>query len=130
MDCPECGTETISFPVEPSLREYLPGDEPGAAICPRCLTLQPVADPPAERPDFTPIGDAFPSNDEAAVPAALMVGLLASLATYRQEISALLEQVERAGVDPLLVVDRLAEDPGVEAETDLRGRRRQLEQLL
>lgn len=130
MDCPECGTETISFPVEPSLHEYLPGEDSGAAICPRCLTLQPVADPPAEIPDFTGISDAFPSNDDAAVPMALMLGLLSSLATYRQEISALLERVERAGVDPLLVVDRLAEDPTVESKTDLAGRRRQLEQLL
>jgi hypothetical protein len=42
---------------------------------------------------------------------ALVVGLLSSLAVYRQEISALLEVVERAGVDPLLVVDRLAIGP-------------------
>ena len=130
MDCPECGAEALPFAVDPSYREYLPGDEPGAAICFRCLTLQPVSDPPADAPDFTAIGDAFPSNDEAAVPTALMLGLLSSLATYRQEISVLLEQVERAGVDPLLVVDRLADDPTVESAVNLRGRRRQLEQLL
>lgn len=130
MDCPECGAELLSFPVEPSYRDHLPGDEPGAAICSRCLALQPASDPSADVPDFTVISDAFPSNDDAAVPTALMLGLLSSLAIYRQEISALLEQVERAGVDPLLVVDRLADDPAVESETDLRGRRRQLEQLL
>lgn len=130
MDCPECGAEALSFPVESSLREYLPGDEPGAAICSRCLSLQPVRDPPEEVPDFTSISDALPSSSDAAVPMALLVGLLASLATYRQEISALLERVERAGVDPLLVVDRLADDPAIECETDLRTRRRQLAQLL
>lgn len=130
MDCTECGEAAISFPVDPSMREYLPGDEPGAAICPRCLTLQPDPDPPDEVPNFASISDAFPSSGDAAVPAALMLGLLSSLAIYRQEISELLAAVERAGVDPLLVVDRLADDPGVDAETDLRGRRRQLEQLL
>lgn len=130
MDCPECGAEVLSFPVDPSYREHLPGDEPGAAICSRCLALQPVSDPPADVPELTAISDAFPSGEDAAVPTALMLGLLSSLAIYRQEISALLEDAERAGVDPLLVVDRLADDPAVEPEADLRGRGRQLEQLL
>lgn len=130
MDCPECGAATLVFPVESTYREYLPGDEPGAALCRRCLTLRPAPDPPDAVPDFTTISDAFPSSEDAAVPTALMVGLLSSLAIYREEISALLERVERAGVDPLLVVDRLADDPDLDAETELRGRRRQLEQLL
>jgi|AntDeeMetagen681_2_1112603.scaffolds.fasta_scaffold09385_2 hypothetical protein len=130
MDCPECGAAALVFPVEQAYREYLPGDEPGAAICRRCLTLHPASDPSDEIPDFTAISDAFPSNDDAAVPMALMVGLLSSLALYRQEISVLLERVERAGADPLLVVDRLADDPALEPATDLRGRRRQLAQLL
>lgn len=130
MDCPECGASTLVFPVEQAYREYLPGTEPGAAICRRCLTLHPASDPPDGVPDFTAVSEAFPSNDDAAVPAALMVGLLSSLALYRQEIAALLERVERAGADPLLVVDRLADDPTLEPATDLRGRRRQLAQLL
>jgi len=86
MDCPECGAAALVFPVEQAYREYLPGDEPGAAICRRCLTLHPASDPSDEIPDFTAISDAFPSNDDAAVPMALMVGLLSSLALYRQEI--------------------------------------------
>jgi hypothetical protein len=61
---------------------------------------------------------------------ALVVGLLANLALYRSEISDLLERVERAGTDPLLVLDRLARDPDLEPAVDLTGRRRQLEQLL
>lgn len=130
MDCPECGAEALPFAVESTYRDSFPGDEPGAAICSRCLTLHPVADPPASMPDFSRISDAFPSTEAAAVPMALLLGLLSSLATYRQEISTLLEDVERAGVDPLLVVDRLAEDSSIDAQTDLRGRRRQLEQLL
>lgn len=130
MDCSECGAEALPFPVDPSYREYLPGDEPGAALCSRCLALLPASGPPADLPDFTAISDEFPSSDDAAVPMALLLGLLSSLATYRQEISALLEQVERAGVDPLLAVDRLAADPALEPQVDLRGRRRQLEQLI
>lgn len=130
MDCPDCGATALVFPVESAYRDYLPGDEPGAATCTRCLALHPASDPPDESPDFGVISDAFPAGEDAAVPMALLLGLLASLAIYRQEIAALLEQVERAGVDPLLVVDRLADDPTVESAVDLRGRRRQLEQLL
>jgi len=131
MDCPECGAATVSFAVPSDLREYLPAAAPGAALCTRCLALRPVEDPPAgPESDFERVGETFPSNPEAAVPMALLVGLLSSLATNRAEISALLERVERAGTDPLLALDRLAADPDVDAAVDLRTRRRQLEQLL
>ncbi|WEL18756.1 Uncharacterized protein SVXHr_2612 [Halorhabdus sp. SVX81] len=130
MDCPECDAQMLSFAVPADLRDYLPGEQPGAAICPRCLELRPVADPPEELPDFRQIDDSFPAESEAAIPMALVVGLLSSLAIHRQEISALLEHVERAGADPLLVVDRLSIADGVETSVDLQGRRRQLEQLL
>jgi len=130
MDCPECGHVTVVFAVEPELREYLPGDEPGASLCPRCLSVRPVADPPSAEPDFTPFGDGFPSKTNGAVPMALLLGLLSSLALYREEISDLLERVERAGTDPLLVIDRLATDPSINSEVDLARRRHQLEQLL
>lgn len=130
MDCPECGAETLAFSVDESRRGYLPGDEPGATLCTGCLTLRPIRDPPSSVPDFTSVSDAFPSNEDAAVPMALLLGLLSSLATYRQEISALLEQVERAGTDPLLVVDRLADDPTIDSEVALDRRRHQLEQLI
>jgi hypothetical protein len=49
---------------------------------------------------------------------------------HREEITALLERVERAGTDPLLVVDRLADSYGETAHVDLDARRQQLEQLL
>lgn len=130
MDCPDCTTRMLAFSVPPALRQHLPGDEPGAAICPRCLQLRPVGDPPEELPDFRTIDDAFPAEPEAAIPMALVVGLLSSLAVYRGEISTLLSAVERAGVDPLLVIDRLSIADGVETSIDLEGRRRQLEQLL
>lgn len=130
MDCPDCGAALLAFQVPAGQREYLPGDDPGAAICPTCLRLVPVADPPDALPDFRAIDDAFPAEAEAAIPMAIALGLLSSLALNRQEISVLLSDVERAGVDPLLVVDRLAVADGVETPIDLEGRRRQLEQLL
>jgi hypothetical protein len=130
MDCPDCGAPTLSFPVPPAYEEYLPGAEAGAALCTRCLALHPDPDPPAEPPDFQAVSDAFPRNSEAAVPMALLVGLLANLALYRSEISELLGRVEAAGTDPLLVLDRLATDEGIDTDLDLSGRRRQLEQLL
>lgn len=129
MDCPECGTATIAFPVSADLARYLPGDDPGAVLCPRCLTVKPVVDPPEAVPAFEGVGTAFPDGD-AAVPMALLLGLLPSLATYREELGELLAETERAGTDPLLVLDRLADDPAVDAAVDLRRRRRQLEQLL
>jgi hypothetical protein len=130
MDCPECGTEAVVFAVDPDLQEYLPGEEPGAALCPRCLTVRPATDPPVGDPDLSQLGDAFPSNVEAGTPMALLLGLLSSLALYREEIAALLERVERAGTDPLLVIDRLADDPSIDSDVDLGRRRHQLEQLL
>jgi hypothetical protein len=129
MDCPECGTEAVAFAVPEEYDEYVPGSEAAVALCPTCLTLEPATDPPAE-PAFDRMGAGFPDDPAAAVPMALLVGLLDSLALHREEISALLAEVERAGVDPLLVLDRLATDPTVETDLDLAGRRRQLEQLL
>lgn len=130
MSCSNCGGETITFPVTADLSQYLPGEPPGASICRSCLAVDPVEEPPTEVPDLTTLGDSFPSNPDAAVPMALLVGLLDSLAIHRQEITALLERVERAGTDPLLVVDRLNEAFGDDAFVDLGARRHQLAQLL
>ncbi|WP_302081674.1 DUF6276 family protein [Salinibaculum rarum] len=130
MDCPDCGSETLAVTVPAQYREDLPGEETGIALCTHCLAMHPAADPPAEPPDFQRLSDAMPSNPDAALPMALLVGLLSNLALYREEISDLLGAVERAGTDPLLVLDRLARDPELAPETDLAGRRRQLEQLI
>lgn len=130
MDCPDCGASVLTFTVPETYREHLPGDEPGVGICTHCLAFSPVEDPPADLPDFQRISDAFPSNDEAAVPMALALGLLERFALYRSEIATLFEHVERAGADPMLVVDRLASDETVDSAVDLAGRRRQLEQLV
>lgn len=130
MDCPDCGSETLAFTVPEQYHDALPGDEPGVALCTHCLTIHPTADPPAETPDFQQVSDAFPPNREAALPMVLLVGLLPNLALYRAEISDLLSAVERAGTDPLLVLDRLAYDSALDPKADLAGRRRQLEQLI
>ena len=130
MDCPDCGSDTLAFAVPEQYRDTLPGQERGVAVCTNCLAVHPAPDVSEGLPDFQRISDAFPSNREAALPMALLVGLLPNLALYRAEISELLDAVERAGADPLLVLDRLAHDPDVDPETDLAGRRRQLEQLI
>jgi len=129
MNCPHCQTPVVRFPVADEWRPYLPEDSPGAAICPTCLELEPDPDPPTDLPDFGELGDAFPAGD-AAVPMAIAIGLLSSLALNRSEIAGLFEHVEEAGTDPMLVLDRLADAGSVDSHIDLRGRRRQLEQLL
>lgn len=129
MDCPDCGTDPVAFAVPERLREFVPGDEAAVALCPDCLTLQPTTGVSGE-PSFERIHPSFPTDPEAAIPMALLLGLLDELALYRSEVAALLERVERAGVDPLLVLSRLAMDAQLDSEVDLDARRRQLEQLL
>jgi len=129
MDCPDCEAEPVVFAVPEPLRGFVPGTETAVALCPDCLALQPATDPPAE-PGFERIHRTFPTDPDAAVPVALLLGLLDELAVYRSEIAALLERAERAGVDPLLVLSRLARDPDTDPEVDLDARRHQLEQLL
>jgi len=63
MDCPECGTETIDFPVPEELARYLPGDDSGATLCPHCLTVQPLADAPSSTPPFDDVPTAFPDGE-------------------------------------------------------------------
>ncbi|MDS0221840.1 DUF6276 family protein [Haloarcula sp. S1AR25-5A] len=130
MACPDCGGDLVSFPVPADLQRFLPGDEPGASVCRSCLALHPETEPPAEAPDFAALDDSIPEDEAAAVPLLLLIGLLDSLAMHRAEITALLERVEKAGVDPLLALDRLDASYGDEAHVDLGRRRRQLEQLL
>lgn len=125
MECPDCGARTVAFAVPEDLREHVDG-ESGMAVCTRCLRLRPAT--PDEAPDWTAVDEAFPT-DEAAVPMALALGLLDSLAFNRSAVEALLDRVERAGTDPFLVLDRLAEGD-VEPAYGLERRRHQLEQLL
>ncbi|WP_332897294.1 MULTISPECIES: DUF6276 family protein [unclassified Haladaptatus] len=129
MDCPRCGAPVVAFDVPADLRDCVAGEEPVVALCTSCLTLSP-ADEPDDDPDFSAISREFPTLRGAAIPMALLLGLLSSLAVNRAEIERLVERVERTGTDPLLVLDRLARDPDISAETDLRGRQTQLEQFL
>ena len=128
MDCPDCESPTVAFDVPAEYAEYVPGSESAVALCTHCLALHPTEEGAAD-PDFTRVSKGFPDG-EAAVPFALLLGLLGNLALYREEIAALLAAVERAGTDPLLAIDRLARAPDIDATADLSGRRRQLEQLL
>lgn len=130
MPCSDCAGETVAFAVPDEYASSLPGETDGATLCTRCLQLDPLDDPPTEQPSFQRVSDAFPADREAALPLALLVGLLPNLALYRSEIASLLERVEREGTDPLLVLDRLAADATIRTDLDLAGRRRQLEQLL
>lgn len=122
-------TETVVFTVPSAYRTMLRGAEPVVSFCPRTLVLEPASNPP-ENPDFDRLPEAFPSNEDAAISLMLLLGLLDELALYRSELTELLEAVEEAGIDPFLVVSRLARDPTVEPAVDLERRQTQLEQLL
>ena len=129
MDCSACGGETVDFSIPEEFREDTAEDAPAAAICRRCLTVEP-RERGEDDPDFSAVSEAFPRRPDRAVPLALAIGYCDSLATNRGRIEALLESVERAGTDPLLVIDRLVDDPTLEPAIDLEGRRHQLEELL
>lgn len=129
MDQHECGAEPVSFAVPDEYRALVPGEEAGVAFCPECLSLLPESDPDSN-PSFEHIHPSFPQDPDAAIPMALLLGLLDELALYRSEVATLLEAVEQAGVDPLLVLSRLAADPDIDPSVDLDARRHQLEQLL
>lgn len=128
MDCPNCGVPMVSFAVPERFREHAPEESDHAALCPECLSLSP-ADSAPPTPRFDRISSAFP-DDEAAVPLAIAIGLLDSLALHRRDIEALLVAVEEAGTDPLLLLDRLHAQGGVDPAFDISRRRDQLEQLL
>ncbi|WP_458207485.1 DUF6276 family protein [Haladaptatus sp. NG-SE-30] len=129
MNCPECGEERLPFAVPPELHEHVPSESASVLICTRCLALDPIENPETELTDFTRVSDALPDDRETAAAMAIATALLSSLALYRQRIDALFDRVEQAGVDPLLVLDRLADDPELDPHFDIASRRRQLLQL-
>lgn len=135
MACPACGSDELRFSVPPDYRAYLPEDRPAVAVCTRCLHVSPAdaADESADGealPDFAAVSDAFPPDREQAAGVVVVLALLDRLAVHRSELNDLIEQLEWAGVDVLLVVDRLRSDPDLEPHLDLDRRRTQLEQLL
>ncbi|MFQ3285324.1 MAG: hypothetical protein ACI9TI_002042 [Natronomonas sp.] len=128
MDCPNCGARTVVFEVPSDYRPHVPEESERAALCPECLTLAATDAPP--EPRFDLISSAFPTNAEAAVPLAVAIGLLDSLALHRRALQELVPAAEAAGADPLLLLDRLHVQGGVDPSFDIDRRRHQLEQLL
>ncbi|WP_129114394.1 DUF6276 family protein [Halegenticoccus tardaugens] len=124
MDCPHCETTAVPFAVPADVRAHAPDGSDRAAICPTCLRVYPT-DEDASNPDFSRIGDFFPGG-EAGATAALLLGLLDSLALNRAAIETLCARAERAGADPLLLLDRLTA-ADVDPHFDLERRRVQLE---
>ena len=128
MVCSACGGAVVDFSIPEGAREYAPGDGEAASICTTCLTVD-SSEHPDDDPDFSRVSDAFPATPAAAVPLALALGRCDSLVTNRAALETLLERVERAGTDPLLLIDRLVADPSLEPAVDLERRRHQLEDL-
>jgi len=129
MECPECDGERSPFAVPSELRADLPNEPAFVLLCTRCLAFEPVADPDTEPSNFATISDALPDHGDSAAAMVLATTLLSSLALNRQHIDALFDRVEAAGVDPLLVLDRLADDPEIHPDFDIESRRQQLLQL-
>jgi len=128
MDCPDCGARAVVFDVPERHRDHAPEGAERAALCPECLTLTATDAPVDAR--FDRISSAFPDDPAAAVPLAVALGLLDSLALHRRDIEALIEAAEAAGADPLLLLDRLHVQGGVSPEFDIDRRRHQLKQFL
>lgn len=128
--CPRCRADAIAFDVPASLRPLAPVDTDQACLCRVCLTLDGCDAPVDIAEELAVVSDAFPSDAEAAAAVAIVLGLLESLALYRQDIQAVIDHLEADGVDGLLVLDRLADDPSLRPAIDLDRRVHQLNQLL
>lgn len=128
MECSNCRARTVVFDVPPEHRTHVPGDDARWALCPECLTLVGTDAPP--EPRFERISDAFPTEAAAAVPLAIAIGLLDSLALHRSALEELVPAAEAAGADPFLLLGRLHVQGGVDPAFDINRRREQLEQLL
>ncbi len=128
MECPNCRARPVVFDVPKEYRPHAPEESDRAALCPECLTLVATDAPP--EPRFERISDAFPSAAAAAVPLAIAIGLLDSLALHRSALEELVPAAEAAGADPFLLLGRLHVQGGVDPAFDIDRRREQLEQLL
>lgn len=126
MNCPACNARVVAFAVPTELREHLPGEATHAALCTQCLRLHRAEE---ETGTFADVDESFPTG-EAGVAMAIAIGLLDSLALHRRSIAVLFERVETDGVDPFLVLDRIAAAETTDSAVDLDSRRRQVEQLL
>lgn len=132
MDCPVCGADALVVECPADLRGFRPDEPDTLGVCRCCLTTAPAGDESVEA-DLADVGDfstALPSDSETALAITLLVTLCDSLAVYRSEIEELVGRIERAGVDPLSTLDRLAADPALDLVIDVERRRPQLVQLL
>lgn len=127
MRCPVCNAAVVTFDVPAEYRGHLPAETEHAGLCSRCLRLHPADEGGG---DFEALGEEFPQDPESAVPMAIAVGLLDSLALNRRDIEALIDVVIEQGVDPILVVDRLQTQGSTDPAIDLSKRMEQLQQLM
>jgi hypothetical protein len=127
MRCPVCNAAVVTFAVPEEYRGHLPAETGHAGLCSRCLRLHPAEEGGG---DFGQLGEEFPADPDVAVPMAIAIGLLDSLALNRRDIEALLDVVIDAGVDPILVVDRLQTQGSTDPAVDLNRRMEQLQQLI
>jgi hypothetical protein len=127
MTCPACGGHTVAFDPPAELRDHAPGSASRAALCATCLRTHP-ADGDADG-DLSTVHPAFPTGEGGAA-LALALGLLDSLALRRADIDDCCSFAERAGVDVLLTLDRLAAGDGIDPHVDIERRGRQLADVL
>jgi hypothetical protein len=127
MRCPVCNAAVVTFDVPEEYQGHLPAETDHAGLCSRCLRLHPAEE---GGDDFEQLGEEFPQAEEVAVPMAIAIGLLDSLALNRREIEELLDVVINHGVDPILVVDRLQTQGSTDPAVDLNKRMQQFQQLM
>lgn len=128
--CSHCNADAVAFEVPEALRTHAPVSTPYASICRVCLTVDPLEEAPAASESIASISDAFPDDPEGAAGVAVLVGQLESLALYRRDIEAVIDHLETSGVDAMLALTRLADDPGLRPAVDIDRRVHQLGQLL
>jgi len=130
VTCPDCQKSVIPFDIPDAYQEHVPGESNRMAVCPQCLSLESSTDDPATLERLTDVSPSLPERTDAVVPLILAIGLLDSFALNREGIEELLEAVEAEGIDPLIVLDRLASDPDLDPAVDITRRRSQIEQVL
>ncbi len=131
VECSNCRADSVPFRVPESLRDHRAVNGDWATICRVCLTVDELDTEPTAEESLHAVSEAFPSDPPAAAGIAVLLGLLESLALNRPDIEAVVEHLESEhGVDPMLVLDRLADDPDLSPAIALDRRRHQLEQLL
>lgn len=130
MSCPVCGGDCVTFAVPSTLRPHAPDEAAAATLCTTCLRVSP--DDGATDAPTDVVWDPLPTG-EAGVATALLLGLLDSLALRRPAVTELCAYAERAGGDPFLALDRLAdlaEMGTIDPHVDLSRRTAQLQSLL